>query len=258
MPEFTDWPEPVEVLNDEGAADIVLLCEHASSHMPAEYGGLGLAPDQLHRHIAWDIGAAVVTRQLSQLLDAPAFLGTYSRLLIDLNRPLDASDSIPIISEGIPVPGNIDLDRSEAARRVGVIFAPFHDRVAAHLDQRRREQRATRVVSIHSFTPVFFGVSRPWHAGVLFDRAAGFGNAAVARLQSPGLLIEANVPYKTDRQGDYAIPIHGDDRGIPAIMIEIRNDLIANPDGVAEWAQRLATVVLAATPPLSRGPGKTY
>ena len=158
MPDAPDWPAPVEIVNQAGASDIVLICEHASSHMPAEYGGLGLTAEQLQGHIAWDIGAAEVTRRLCALLDAPAFLGTYSRLLIDLNRPLGALDSIPSVSEGIPIPGHLDLELAEVSRRVEAIFTPFHNRVAAHLDQRLATGRPTRLVSIHSFTPVFFGV----------------------------------------------------------------------------------------------------
>ncbi len=243
MPESTDWPAPVEIVDEAGTADVVLLCEHAANHVPAEYGGLGLPPEQLARHIAWDVGAAEVTRQLSQLIDAPAFLGTYSRLLIDLNRPLDAPDSIPTVSEGTDIPGNADIEAAEAARRAELIFGPFHRRVAAHLDRRAKARHKTRLVSIHSFTPVFFGVARPWHAGVLFDRAGDFGAAVIGKLRCPGLLIDANVPYKTDRLGDYASPIHGDDRGIPAIMIEIRNDLLGDPAGAEEWALRVAGAV---------------
>lgn len=235
-----DWPAPVDTLNEEGASDIVLLCEHASNFIPTEYAELGLPPDQLRRHIAWDIGAAEVTRRLSHLLDAPAFFGTYSRLLIDLNRPLTAPDSIPTISEGIVVPANADVDPAEVARRVNSIFAPFHKCVTAHLDQRLATDRPTRLVSIHSFTPVFFGVERPWHAGVLFDEAIGFGNAVLVHLQHPGLVIGANEPYKTNRSGDYAIPIHGDDRNIPAIMLEIRNNGIDHDAGADWWARWIA------------------
>src|SRR5664279_916167 len=134
MPEPADWPEPVEALNERGSSEILLLCEHASNHVPDEYAGLGLPADQLQRHIAWDIGAAAVTRRLSQLLGAAAFLGTYSRLLIDLNRPLDAPDSIPARSESTDIPDNAQLTPFERARRADIIFTPFHRRVTAYLD----------------------------------------------------------------------------------------------------------------------------
>ncbi|HEX3995815.1 MAG TPA: N-formylglutamate amidohydrolase [Acetobacteraceae bacterium] len=245
MPEQADWPEPVEVLNEAGSSAIVLLCEHASNHIPPEYAGLGLPADELRRHIAWDIGAAAVTRRVSSLLDAAAFLGTYSRLLIDLNRPLDAPDSIPVRSEATDIPDNAQLTITEKSRRAELIFAPFHHRVARSLSDRQAARRPTSLVSIHSFTPTFFGVDRLWHAGVLFDRAAKFADAVLEQMRSPGLMIGINEPYKTDRLGDYAIPIHGDDRSIPAIMIEIRNDLIAEAVGVESWASRIAGAVSA-------------
>lgn len=234
-----DWPTPVQALNPDGASDIVLLCEHASNHIPAEYGGLGLTPDDLDRHIAWDIGAAAVTRQLSALLDAPAFLGTTSRLLIDLNRPLDATSSIVTRSEATDIPGNIDLDRTERDHRARRIFRPFHTWVSHHLDRRQHAGRPVRIVSIHSFTPVFLGVPRPWDGGVLFDRARAFGMSVVGRLRQAGLNVEANMPYQTDRAEDFAVPVHGDDRDIPAILIEIRNDQVRDEAGVEAWATRL-------------------
>lgn len=241
-----DWPDPVEVLNEGGRSDVVLLCEHASNHMPAEYRHLGLDLHHLERHIAWDIGVAEVTRRLSKRLDAPAFLGTYSRLLIDLNRPLHSSSSIPIRSEDTEVPGNLDIDATEKARRAAAMFTPFHDRVTAHLDHRARERRPTRIVTVHSFTPVFLGKPRPWHAGVLHAGAGAFARSILAGLRADGTLnAEANVPYVVSRDADYALPVHGDDRDIPAVLIEIRQDLLADAAGYEDWTDRLATAIPA-------------
>jgi predicted N-formylglutamate amidohydrolase len=236
------WPEPVETLNEHGASDIVLLCEHASNHIPAAYGGLGVSPTDLTRHIAWDIGAAEVTRHLSQALDAPAFMGTSSRLLIDLNRPLQAPDCIPPRSDGTDIPGNAYLSDAERERRMGHVHRPYHQRVSAFLDARQRSGRPTRLVSIHSFTPVMNDIARIWHAGVLYAQAEEFAVRIAARLTAPDLTIGLNEPYKTSRETDYGIPIHGDDRNIPAIMIEIRQDLIADSTGARQWAERLAHV----------------
>lgn len=241
-----DWPEPVEVLNEGGRSDIVLLAEHASNHIPAEYADLGLAAPHLERHIAWDIGAAGVTRLLSARLDAPAFLGTYSRLLIDLNRPLGAEGSILIRSEDTDIPGNVGIGPGEAARRAAAMFTPFHDRVAAHLDRRARERRPTRIVTIHSFTPVFLGIARPWHAGVLYGRAREFGEAILSRLLVDRMLrAEANVPYVISENADYAVPVHGDGRGLDAVLIEVRQDLLASQAGIEEWADRLTAALPA-------------
>lgn len=238
-----DWPEAVEFVNPHGRSPFVLTCEHASRHIPSEYRGLGLLDAEIARHIGWDIGAAAVTRRLSALLDAPAFLSGYSRLLIDLNRPLDAESSIPLRSENTEIPGNRDLDAAERARRAERMFHPFHAALAAHLDDRARQERPTKILAIHSFTPVFKGVPRPWHAGVLFSHSRDWGEALVKELGRDGLTVAANEPYVIARDEDYTIPIHGEDRGLPALLIEIRQDLIADEAGVREWAERLAGVV---------------
>ncbi|MER8445531.1 N-formylglutamate amidohydrolase [Mesorhizobium sp. M1066] len=241
-----DWPEAVEVLNEHGRSDIVLLCEHASNFMPAEYRQLGLDAMHLQRHIAWDIGAAEVTRLLSSKLDAPAFLSGYSRLLIDLNRPLHSQGSIPVLSEDTDIPGNVGIDAAERARRAEIMFSPFHARVAAYLDQRAQAGRQTRIVTIHSFTPVFLGVSRPWHAGVLHDQARDLAEAILSGLRTDAALnVAANVPYVISRDADYAVPIHGDDRGIPAVLVEIRQDLLSTRSGIEKWADRLAAALPA-------------
>ncbi|WP_454816114.1 N-formylglutamate amidohydrolase [Labrys neptuniae] len=241
-----DWPPALEIMNEGGRSPIVLICEHASNHMPAEYEGLGLGAADLSRHIAWDVGAAEVTRHLSRLLDAPAFLAGYSRLLIDLNRPLGAPSSIPAVSEATKVPGNLGLGPAERKRREAVMFHPFHQGVARFLDARKARGEGSVIVAIHSYTPVFHGKQRPWHAGVLFAQAASMGRTVIEALRgrNPALLVEANVPYVIDAN-DYAIPVHGDQRGNPAILIEIRNDLIATPDGAARWAGYLEGALLA-------------
>lgn len=245
-PVKNDWPPAVEVLNEDGGSDIVLLCEHASNHIPAEYQRLGLEEHELRRHIAWDIGAAGVARLLSGMLDAPAFLSGYSRLLIDVNRPLGASSSIPERSEATDIPGNIGITPVEKARRAEIMFTPFHDAVAAHLDRRLKSGRPTRLVTVHSFTPVYFGEKRPWQVGILYDAAREFGEAILAGLREDASLnAAANEPYVIARDGDYAVPIHGDDRGIEAVLVEIRQDLIANDAGVREWAGRLARALPA-------------
>lgn len=236
----TEWPDAVEVLNERGSSPYVLVCEHASNYIPAEYGGLGLSEDDRQRHIAWDIGAAAVTRSLSAMLDAPAFLGTYSRLLIDLNRPVHAPTSVPVESEATDIPGNRDLSDAERLRRVRTMFSPFHARIAAHLDERQIQGRPTELVSIHSFTPIYLNQARPWHAGVLYEHAAKLGRKILERLaEDTSLNVAANLPYKIDSVSDYCVPIHGEARGLPAILIEIRNDLLHTPTDIERWAARL-------------------
>ncbi len=206
-----------------------------------------MTESDLTRHIAWDPGAAAVTRQVSDFLNAPAFLGAYSRLLIDLNRPLQAATSIVTRSEDTDIPGNLHIDDAERQSRQDLIFTPYHNEVSGYLEQRQQSGLPVWLVSIHSFTPVYMGVSRPWHAGVLFDKAMHLGEALVAQLRRPGVTVGANVPYQTDRAEDYSVPIHGDDRGIPAVLIEIRNDLISDEAGIDNWARHLAVALHAVT-----------
>jgi predicted N-formylglutamate amidohydrolase len=244
-----DWPDAVEVSNDTGRSPFVLICEHASNHIPSEYAKLGLDDRELARHIAWDIGAADVTRALSKRLDAAAFLGGYSRLLIDLNRPLHVADSIPLRSEATDIVGNHSLTQAERERRARLLFHPFQDRLRAHIDQRAADGRHTILIAVHSFTPVYLGQPRSWHAGVLFDKAEALGQALIAQLSRDRLLnVGANVPYSVSAEADYALVVHGDLLGNPALLIEIRNDLIADPAGVAEWTDRLAQALSAIAP----------
>lgn len=260
-----NWPPAVEVLNEGGASDVVLLCEHASNYIPPEYAGLGLSPADLARHIAWDPGAADLTRALSAALDAPAFLGRYSRLLIDLNRPLEVAASILKRSEDTDIPGNREVPTPDLARRVLRIYRPFHDRVAAHVAWRLAMGRPTRVLAVHSFTPVFSGVARPWHAGVLYDprHAGAFGAQMLEGLRAPSLRVDANVPYRVSRDDDYGIYEHGADRGLPAVIVEVRHDLLGGPEAVADWAGRIrralaasAAAVPESVPPAEpNGPG---
>lgn len=242
--EQAQWPEAVEVINEHGRSPIVLICEHASNYMPPEYHGLGLDAAELSRHIAWDIGAADVTRGLSRRLDAPAFLGTYSRLLIDLNRPLDAASSIPVRSEATQIGGNLGLGRAERERRVRQIFMPFHARIAAHIESRERTGRRSVIVAVHTFTRNYLDSTRPWDAGILFGQAHALAESVIGRLRSdPKLNVAANVPYGVSAQDDYGLLVYGDFRGNPAVLVEIRNDLVATAAGADQWAQRLASAL---------------
>ena len=237
-------PPPVEVVNPDGASPWVLLCEHASNHVPARYGRLGLPEAALGRHIAWDIGAAALGRALSAALDAPLFLGGYSRLLIDLNRPPGSATSIPAVSEATPIPGNVGIPAAERAARERAYFAPFRDAVTAQLDGRERAGRRALVLGVHSFTPVFLGEARPWQAGVLYAAAGALAGRIIAGLRrDPALRVGDNEPYRIEAEHDHTVPVHGDGRGVPAALLEVRQDLIADAAGVQEWARRLVPVL---------------
>ncbi len=228
--------------NEDGASDWLLICEHASAHIPARYAGLGLPAGADKGHIGWDIGAADLARALSRRLDAPLALAGYSRLLIDLNRPLGSPTSIPVVSERTEIPGNAGLDEAERRFRAERLFRPFHDRVTELISARERAGRRARILTVHSFTPVFLGMPRPWRLGVLAGESRPLAEMLLDELRAvaPNLSMTLDEPYRIAIDEDYAIPVHGDARGHDALLIEIRNNELGTPDAVAAWARRLA------------------
>lgn len=211
-----------------------------------------LSPDDretdLQRHIAWDIGARDVARALSALLDAPLFMQRYSRLVRDCNRRPDVNDFALARSEDTAIPANAGIGEAERKARAEAIFWPFHDAVAAALDLRAAEGRRTLLVTVHSFTLVFRGVDRPWEIGVLYKRDTAFAPAVGEWLKrNTGYCVGINEPYSVGDETDYAIPVHGEKRGLPCVEFEIRNDLIGTPEGAAKWAGTLAVAIGAVT-----------
>jgi predicted N-formylglutamate amidohydrolase len=242
-----DEPGPVILENEAGSSVFFLTCDHAGRAFPRRLGTLGLPEHETLRHIAWDIGIGSVGRQLSKLLDAAVVLQTYSRLVIDCNRDPNVPSSIPEISETTEISGNIGLDEGERAARADAIFRPYHDAVAAALDRRAANGRASALVALHSFTPVFKGVARPWHVAVLFNRDARLAHRLAELLRAEGgLMVGENEPYAVSDVTDYTVPVHGERRGLPHVEIEVRQDLIANPAGQREWAERLARLLPTA------------
>lgn len=236
-------PPVARVVNAQGTSPYVLLCEHASRFIPAEHNGLGLSEADLSRHIAWDIGAAQVAEALSLALDAPLVVAGYSRLLIDLNRPVGSATSIPEVSETTVIPGNLNLTAEESARRVILYFEPYQAAVRQLLDARQASGCHTKIVGVHSFTPVFKGVERHCHAGILYRKARGFGHALAQALGGSQQAIAENQPYQIEDDSDYTVPVHGEARGLDAVLVEIRQDLIADEGGASVWATRLAVAL---------------
>lgn len=234
-----DEPAPVEVANAGGTGLFALVCDHASNRVPRGLRQLGLTTAELATHIAWDPGAAGVARRLSRQLDAPLILTGYSRLVIDCNRPPGAASSIPAVSAGIAIPGNAGIDPAAAAARADALFRPYHRAVAQMLDARRA--RPSALLSIHSFTPDYPGQQRPWHVAVSYNRDRRLAGLLLAALAAePALVIGDNRPYAVSDAEDYTIPVHGERRGLPHALIEIRQDGVADEAGIAAWADRLA------------------
>jgi predicted N-formylglutamate amidohydrolase len=242
-----DEPPAFEVVNPAGTGHAVLSCDHASPRLPRRLGDLGVSEADRLTHIGWDVGAALVARRLSALVDAPLVLSNYSRLAIDCNRPPGAPTSIPDTTGGVDVPGNRDLPPARAAERAAALFWPYHRAIEALLDARRDAGRPTCFVAVHSFTPVLLGAARPWRAALLYNRdrrLADLFRAALAR--EPDLPVGDNEPYRVTDGGDFGVPAHGERRGIPHVLFEIRQDEIDHPAGVDAWAARLAGLLREA------------
>lgn len=238
-----DMP-PVSVFNGDGKSTFLIVADHAGNGFPRALGTLGLGATDRERHIAWDLGIAGVCRSLSDLLDAPLIQQNYSRLVIDCNRPLGTAQSIPEASDGTPVPGNQGLDTAARQAREAEIFHPYHTRVTAELDRRRGGGEPAVLIAMHSFTPVFGGVARPWHVGLLHNRDRRFAQAMLALLRAEtGLTVGDNEPYDVSDATDWTIPAHGERRGALHVGIEIRQDLIARAEDQRAWAERLAAVL---------------
>lgn len=233
-----------------GEGRLLLLCDHASNRLPQ--GSLGLDPSLLATHIAYDIGAAAATRALAKAYGAPAFLGGWSRLLIDLNRGADDPTLVMKLSDGSIIPGNNlgnrDADAAEVARRINTFHAPYHAAIDAQLDRMGPD---AVIVSLHSFTPAWKGRPRPWQVGVLYDRDTRLSAPLMVRLKEAGLTVGDNEPYSGALEGD-TLYQHGTLRGLPHVLIEIRQDLIASEDAAQGFALRLKPILDAAVSDMHR------
>jgi predicted N-formylglutamate amidohydrolase len=240
-------PTPVRVLRENGASDFMLTADHAGRIIPRRLGNLGVAAPDLERHIAWDIGIAGVTERLSTAMDATAALQTYSRLVIDCNRDPSWPSAIPVISEFTEIPGNVDLAAADRSARISEIFTPYHECIEQLLNARRR----TILIAMHSFTPVFKNEPRMIEVGVLYFRRTKLAEVMLDLLrQEPDLTVGENAPYALTEDSDYSIPFHAERRGLEHVELEIRQDLIASPEGQSAWAERLARLLTAALPRL--------
>jgi predicted N-formylglutamate amidohydrolase len=247
-----DEPSSARVLRPEGVSDFVLAADHAGRLIPRALGDLGLDEVERRRHIAWDIGIAGVTEQMAALLDAASVLQTYSRLVIDCNRAPDHPTSIPPVSELTPIPGNQGLSAANRAARKAAIFDPYHAVITRLLDARKAAGRRTILVAMHSFTPVFKGVSRKVEVGVLYHHETGLSRIMLDLLRAKGdIVVGANEPYAITDDSDYTVPVHGEGRGLEHVEIEIRQDLIADTTGQAAWAKRMARLLGEADKRLS-------
>ena len=236
--------EPAETIEGDPARGLLILCEHASNHVPADLGRLGVPEREFSRHIAYDIGAAAVTRRLAGLLGVPAVLTHFSRLIIDPNRGKRDPTLVMRLSDGAIVPGNARIDAAGIAERIRRFYAPFDRAVDAAVARAEAAGVAPMILTMHSFTPFWRTVARPWQVGVLYDRDDRMARPIIAALKADpaGLCVGDNQPYGGGLPGD-TIDRHATARGLPNALIEIRQDLIGGPEGQEEWAQRFARLL---------------
>jgi predicted N-formylglutamate amidohydrolase len=242
-----DEPPAVTELRRDGGSDFVIVVDHASRRLPKKLGMLGLPDSELTRHIAWDIGALAVARLVSERLDAAMVVQNYSRLVIDCNRDPAAESAIPVLSELTAIPGNRYISDTERAARVAEIFTPYQEHIRALLDERQREGRRTILIAQHSMTDLYKGQRRKMAAAVLYNRDPRFARPfREALAESSGAIVADNEPYAMDDTSDFTLPRHGEQRGLPHVGIEIRQDLITDERGQRRWADHVAAALEAA------------
>jgi predicted N-formylglutamate amidohydrolase len=234
-------PQAYELLDVAPSVPVLIVCDHASRRIPESLGDLGVPSEYLHEHIAWDIGAGAVARSLSAILQLPAVLAGYSRLLVDCNRNLDDPSAFPEISDGIPVPGNQALSQPERQQRADAFYWPYHHAIRDRIRVLESLAPAPALLAVHSFTPALSGVSRPWHFGVMWDKDPRLASTLIQNLAAmEGIVVGDNQPYSGRHPADFTIDHHAEVEGLPHAGIEVRQDLVQTEAGVAEWSERLA------------------
>ncbi len=237
-----NWPA-YEVIDGNWSAGMLLLCDHASNALPAQYEHLGLSVAELNRHIAYDIGMRDLTLKLAQRLGVPAVLSTFSRLLVDPNRGEDDPTVLMRLSDGAVIPGNRYADAQEKERRLANYHRPYHNAITQAIDRMICDGKPPLLISMHSFTAVWRGVPRPWHAGILWDKDARAIRAFIEALERDGdLVVGDNEPYKGSLKND-TMYRHGTLRGLAHALLEVRQDLVSDERGIAEWADRLQPIL---------------
>ncbi|MDR9392955.1 MAG: N-formylglutamate amidohydrolase [Roseovarius sp.] len=245
--DISEMSEAVEIIDAQAAGRAVVLCEHASHHIPARYAGLGLAPGEGIGHVAWDPGARDLAMILARQLEAPMIAGRVSRLVYDCNRPPEAPSAMPEKSETVDIPGNRALGAAEREERVESIYSPFRAAVQGLLDKRRQAGLPTALITVHSFTPSWFGTPREVEIGILHDRDARLADAMLDRAATlPRRIVRRNEPYGPQDGVTHSLKLYGLANGLPNVMIEVRNDLLQTPAAQEEVAAEILSMLTPA------------
>ncbi|MCX7055313.1 MAG: N-formylglutamate amidohydrolase [Proteobacteria bacterium] len=237
-------PAPFVVLEEHGPAPALVVCDHASRAFPQALDRLGLPELPSWQHIAWDIGAGEIARGLAHALGAPAVLAGYSRLVVDCNRSPHDEEAFRKESDGWTIPGNQDLTDHDRRVRLAAFFDPYHDCIEAMVGGFRGRGVVPMLIAVHSFSPTLAGNTRPWHAGVLWDRDEANARRLLHRLRAQkGLVIGDNEPYSGKHPANYTIDHHAKAHGLPHVCIEVRQDLLSSPAGIERWVRLLARII---------------
>jgi len=233
-----DDPAPYEIINPDGTAQTLLICDHASRRIPISLGDMGLPTEEFNRHIAYDIGAEAITRILSKSLDAVAVIAGYSRLVLDVNRPPGHPESIPEVSDGTRVPANQELSEAEMDRRVCALHDPYHEGVSHALGHLWNRGGAPALFSVHSFTPDYADEDRPWDVGVLWKHDPRLAVPIMEKFRARGMIVGDNEPYSALDMA-FTIDSHAGSAGLASIVLEIRQDQVNTDEGIERWADIL-------------------
>lgn len=241
--------DPVALENASARGRVILVCEHASRLLPKSLGTLGLSQEALASHIAWDPGALAVARRMAKSLDAALVFQRFSRLVYDCNRPPESPAAMPEKSEVFDVPGNADLDQAARDARTEALYLPFRETLADLVQSRIAEGRAPVIVTMHSFTPVYFGKPREVEIGILHDADTRIADGMLAAAKTTGLYtVRRNEPYGPEDGVTHTLREHGLANGLPNVMIEVRNDLIRDEVGQGVVADYLAGLLNESLP----------
>jgi predicted N-formylglutamate amidohydrolase len=234
-----------EVARGAPETALLVLCDHATNALPPEYGTLGLPEVELKRHIGYDIGALAVALDIGRRLRATVISTCFSRLLIDPNRGEDDPTLIMQISDGAVVPGNAALDQAEREKRISNFYAPYHAAIADEIDLMLARGLTPIIASIHSFTDLWRGVPRKWHAAVLWDKDPRLAVPLIGELRSrTSFIIGDNEPYSGRLMND-VIYRHATMRGLPNALVEVRQDLVREATGQQQWGALLGECLAA-------------
>lgn len=248
--------QAVEVSNPEGSGPALILCEHASNHFPAQFGDLGLQAADLNSHAAWDPGARAIALHLSEVLNAPMVAGQVSRLVYDCNRPPEVASAMPKKSELVEIPGNRDLTDDQRHQRIDAVYLPFCEAVSDILKARSDAGLETVLITIHSFTPIYYGQPRSVEIGILHDDDTAMADAMLSNTQSLShRCVERNQPYGPQDGVTHSLKLHGMANGLANVMIEVRNDLLSTPQDETALAEELLTMIRPALATLAQKGG---